>query len=302
MENEDPVYRKLQRHLNSQAVGFPATKSGAEIRILKHIFTPQEARIATFLTYRFEPVETVFERAKNSVESIEQLEESLESMEEKGGVESKIKNGKKVFCIPPLVVGMYEFQIGRLTPEFIKDFDDYTNEMKFGIEFVSTQLPQMRTIPIAKSIQPKHNVSTYDEVAMLVKNAEPPFVVMECICRKKKALLGEPCQTTDRKEVCLAFGNIAQASFGMGQVEKSKWMRRCRSLKKIKSRAWFFSHPIPNKPSSFVHAADAAAACSACRKICRNRSISGLPIFMPWWMRTHAMAAEAARSAARSER
>ena len=46
MENGDHVYRKLQRHLNSQAVGFPATKSGSEIRILKHIFTPQEAQIA----------------------------------------------------------------------------------------------------------------------------------------------------------------------------------------------------------------------------------------------------------------
>jgi len=34
------VYIKLQRHLDSQEVGLPATRSGFEIRILKHIFTP----------------------------------------------------------------------------------------------------------------------------------------------------------------------------------------------------------------------------------------------------------------------
>ena len=42
---------------------FPATRSGAEIRLLRHIFTPREAEIATFLTYKFEPLERIFERA-----------------------------------------------------------------------------------------------------------------------------------------------------------------------------------------------------------------------------------------------
>ena len=114
---------------------------------------------------------------------------------------------------------MYELQIGRITPEFIKDFDEYTNEIKFGVEFVSTKLPQMRTIPIAKSIQPKHNVSTFDEVALLIEKAEPPFAISECICRKKKGLLEEPCQVTDREETCLAFGHFANASlrYGVGR-------------------------------------------------------------------------------------
>ena len=48
---------------------------------------------------------------------------------------------------------MYEFQVKRLIPEFIKDFDEYTSDKKFGVEFLSTKLPQMRMIPIAKSIR-----------------------------------------------------------------------------------------------------------------------------------------------------
>jgi Pyruvate/2-oxoacid:ferredoxin oxidoreductase delta subunit len=216
MATGEEIYNQLQRHLDRQAVGFPATKSGAEIRILKHIFTPREAEITTCLTYKFEPLETVFERAADLVESREELAELLEQIGNKGGIETKIKDGKKVYCNAPLVVGMYEFQLGRLTPEFIKDFDEYTTDRKFGVEFLSTKLPQMRTIPIARSIQPRHDVSTFDEVRALLQHAESPFSIFECICRKKKDLLGEPCKVTDRKETCFAVADMARAVLRTG--------------------------------------------------------------------------------------
>ncbi len=211
MEKSEHVYTKLQRHLDSQAVGFPATKSGSEIRILKHIFTPIEAEIATCLTYKFEPLETVFRRAGHIVESPVKLADLLDCIEEKGGIELKIKEGEKLYCNAPLVVGMYEYQVGKLTPEFIKDFNEYISDKKFGVELLSTKLPQMRTIPIAESIQAQHNVSTFDEVAVLLQQAEAPFAIFECICRQKKSLAGEPCQVTDRKETCFAAGNMAQS-------------------------------------------------------------------------------------------
>ena len=191
MEQNDQVYIKLQKHLDSQAVGFPATKTGVEIRILKHIFTPEEAEIASLLSYKFEPLKIIYSRVEHLVESPEELEKILDRIQKKGGIEFKIKNGKKHYCNAPLVVGMYEFQLDRLTPEFIKDFNDYTSDKSFGIEFLSTELPQMRTIPVAKSIHPQHNVSTFDEVTTLLQQAEEPFVVVECICRKKKSLEGE---------------------------------------------------------------------------------------------------------------
>ena len=98
-----------------------------------------------------------------------------------------------------------------MTPEFIKDFNEYTSDKKFGVELLSTKLPQMRTIPIAESIQTQHNVSTFDEVTALLQQAEAPFAIFECICRQKKSLAGEPCQVTDRKETCFAAGNMAQS-------------------------------------------------------------------------------------------
>jgi hypothetical protein len=57
------------------------------------------------------------------VGSPEELKKILDRIQKKGGIESKIKNGKKHYCSAPLVVGMYEFQNERLTPQFIKDFN-----------------------------------------------------------------------------------------------------------------------------------------------------------------------------------
>ncbi len=210
MEQNKQVYVKLQKHLDNQAVGYPATRSRVEIKILKHIFTPDEAEIACCLSYKFEPLETIFSRAGHLVDSPEELEKCLDHIQKGGGIESKIKNGKMHYCNAPLIVGMYEFQINRLSPEFIKDFDEYTSGKDFGVAFLSTKLPQMRTIPVSKSIHPQHNVSTFDEVTTLLQQAEDPFVINECICRKKKSIKGKSCEVTDRKETCLAVGSIAQ--------------------------------------------------------------------------------------------
>lgn len=219
MEQDRQVYINLQKHLDSQAVGFPATKTGAEIRILEHIFTPIEAEIATNLSYKFEPLNKIFSRAKNLIESPEKLKSILDQIVKNGGIEVKTKNGEAYYCNAPLVVGMYEFQNERLTPEFIENFNKYTSDKTFGVEFLSTELPQMRTIPVAKSIKPEHKVSTFDEIKPLLEQSKEPFNILECICRKKKSIEGKSCKVTERKETCLAMGSMAKMviSNGLGR-------------------------------------------------------------------------------------
>ena len=78
MEQNSQVYIKLQKHLDNQAVGFPATRSGVEIKLLKHIFTPEEAEMACCLSYKFEPLETIFCRTVHLVDSLEELEKGLD--------------------------------------------------------------------------------------------------------------------------------------------------------------------------------------------------------------------------------
>lgn len=186
MDQNEKAFIKLQRHLDRQAVGFPATRSGVEIKLLKHIFSPKDAEIATCLRYRPEPLEKIFERAKHMVKAPEELAAALECIHQNCGIHSHMHDGRRMYCNIPLVIGMYEAQTCRMTPEFVEDYNQYTRDRKFGVEFLSTDLPQMRTIPVNRSISPQHRTRTFDEVTALLEFADPPIVILECICREKK--------------------------------------------------------------------------------------------------------------------
>ena len=60
------VYRALQEHLDKAPVGFPATESGIEIRILKQLFTPEEARITTKLSHMPDPLKKIYRKFKSN--------------------------------------------------------------------------------------------------------------------------------------------------------------------------------------------------------------------------------------------
>ena len=275
MEQDDKVYKDLQRHLDSQAVGFPATESGAEIRILKHIFSSRQALIATYLNFKPEPIETIFKRAKGLVESQDVLADILGDIEKKGGILSRIRGDKKYYCNAPLVVGMYELQLDRLTPEFIEDLNTYFSDRKFGIEFLSTELPQMRTIPIAKSISIKSNVSTFDEVTALLKKSNGVFAIFECLCRKKKSLQGKKCKVTDRKETCMAVGDFAQMAMDNGMGRRIELDEAISILEKNQKQGLVLQ-PSNTKQADFI--------CSCCGCCCGMLRIhKSIPKPMDFW-------------------
>jgi Na+-translocating ferredoxin:NAD+ oxidoreductase subunit B len=208
MSGNDKIYRRLQQHLDNQAIGFPATLSGADIRLLKRLFTPEEARLALFLSYEPSPLAHVAERASAAF-SAEQTEVLLDAMLQKGSIARKKKAGEKHWYLAPLVVGMYEAQDGEPSREFLADARAYMKTLSFGRSFLAVQPSQMRTIPINRSLSVEHHVSTYDAVRSIVLEASGPFVVLTCICRESHAIRKEPCKKTSRRETCLAFNHMA---------------------------------------------------------------------------------------------
>lgn len=211
---DDLPFRRLQQHLDRQPVGFPPGPDGSDIRLLKHIFTPREAEIATCLSHRPRPLEEIFTRAGHLVSSARELETHLTSMVKKGGLEFYREQGQARYANTPLVVGFYELQVNRLTPEFIRDFKAYSSGKRFGISFLSTGRSQMRTVPVNKTIVPQP-APAYHRIDALLASAPGPFVVLPCICRKKKQLQGEPCRRTGRTETCMAMGRVAQTLIEM---------------------------------------------------------------------------------------
>jgi electron transport complex protein RnfB len=216
MDTTERIYRDLQRHLDRQAIGFPATKSGAEIRILKQIFDPDEARLALHLTYKPAPLERICELAVVGGISPDQVEDRLESMVKKGGIERVERDGVRKYRTLPLVIGMYEYQLKRLTPEFLADMREYVSDRAFGLSFLSTERPQMRTIPVNKSITAEHHVATYDQIAQIINDSEGPFAILECICRKTAEMRGNPCTKTSRHETCMPIRDMARLAIENG--------------------------------------------------------------------------------------
>ena len=113
---DDDVYRGLQRHLDALPVGFPPTVSGVEIRILKHLFTPDEAALASYLSIIPEPLGRIHARIQGKMGiSLQELEGSLDTMFRKGTVLMRSDREEKCYSNAMLIVGMFELQVERLT-------------------------------------------------------------------------------------------------------------------------------------------------------------------------------------------
>lgn len=151
MINQDDVYCKLREEVNKMPVPFPETASGVELKLLKHLFTPEEAQIALNLNILPETIGRIHKRVKKSGIEITQmeLEEMLDNLVNKGAIlgggafESKGKG--KQYSLIQLAIGMFEFQVGRLTKEYVHDYEQYSKE-QFHKDMFGTKTSQMRTI------------------------------------------------------------------------------------------------------------------------------------------------------------
>jgi Fe-S-cluster-containing hydrogenase component 2 len=75
----------------------------------------------------------------------------------------------------------------------------------------------MRVVPINIEIDAQHEVRPYEDLRRTLANAKS-FQLMDCICKKERGLVGEPCKHP--MEVCMAFSNHEGAfdKFPLGRV------------------------------------------------------------------------------------
>ena len=218
MKENLKIYEVLQKHLDKMPVGFPRTKSGVELEILKHLFSPKEAKTALFLDIMPKSIDSIYRRAKQSDYTKEEVEDLLIKMVSKGSIHSFEKNGEKFYALAFLAIGMFEYQLNRLSEKFVKDFHRYVEEAYLG-EFHKIK-SQIRVIPVEKSLNPGTSVKTYNDVREIIKIYGEPIALSECICKKGKDLIGEPCQMTNLREICFAFRGGAEYYIKMGFARK----------------------------------------------------------------------------------
>lgn len=188
--------------MDNLPAGFPATESGVELRILRRLFTPEEAAFALHLTLIPEEARVVARRAKLS---IEEASRRLEEMAGKGLIFSmQARNGSTKYMASQFIVGIWEHHVNDLDVELIKDVNEYLPALVNPETW--KKAPQMRTIPVGKSISTDLAVLPYEKAEELVK-AQSKFLVAPCICRREHKMMGKGCKKPE--EMCLVFGHGA---------------------------------------------------------------------------------------------
>ena len=198
--SEEP-YHRLAEHLDGLPGGFAPSKTGAHIRLLNKLFTPEEAELATRLTLDQEDAETIAGKAGLSAAQTEKL---LGEMVMKGLIFSvQPVDGPTLYQAIPWVIGIYELQVNNLSEDLVEALNEYWSTAESREK---PWKPQLRTIPIGQSIEPTLEVLSYERVEELVE-ANDTFAVAPCICRVKEKKMGRGCDAPI--ETCLIFGDFA---------------------------------------------------------------------------------------------
>lgn len=196
------VFKKLARHLDDLPGGFPATKSGVELRILRRLFTPEEAALALKVTLMPEEPDTIAARAKLPVR---ETAERLESMAGKGLLYRFEKEGRPLrYMSAQFVIGIWEYHVNSLDKGLIEDFNEYVPYLIPPEEW--KKRPQLRTVPVERSLDPKLQAYPYENARKLVES-HTKFLEAPCICRKEHRMMDKGCDKPEGN--CLVMGGAA---------------------------------------------------------------------------------------------
>jgi Na+-translocating ferredoxin:NAD+ oxidoreductase subunit B len=199
MEN---VYERLRKKLDDLATGFPETESKVEIRILKRLFTEDEAEFFLKLSPLLEKPEDVAKRL--GLDSSDTAEK-MEKMAKKGLLFRHTKENESKYCAIPYVVGIFEFQLGTVDKELSRDMDEYF-DAGFGKTIQAFKTPVMRAIPINREIVVNWPVAPYEDAIQIIES-QKTIAITPCICRVTAKHIGRGCDKP--VEACFSFGSHA---------------------------------------------------------------------------------------------
>jgi ferredoxin len=195
------VFKQLACHLDQLPGGYPATENGLELRILKRLFSPEEAQIALALSLKPEPADVIAERIDTDAA---QLEPVLRKMSHKGLIFHRRKHDRSFFMAAQFVIGIWEYHVNSLDEGLIEDFNAYVPYL--AEQWKGQRTKQLRVVPISQSLSADMQVMAYQTAEQII-TAQSKIVVAPCICRKEQKMIGKGCDNP--QEVCLIFGSGA---------------------------------------------------------------------------------------------
>ena len=263
----ETLYRQLQERLDMYSVGFPRTESGVEIRILKKMFSEEEAALFLKMTPLLQKPAAIAEAAGRDVE---QVAEQLEEMAKKGLIFRLRKGEKVMYGASAFVVGSFEFQVGRIDKEYAQLIEDYFKE-GFLSSGMGNSYPPLRTIPVHESIEPRMAIAPYRDAREIIKS-KTRIALADCICRVQQGLLEKECDKP--VDVCLIFGSHADYYVDNGIARYIDQETALDVLKRSEAAG------LVTQPASVVNPGGMCNCCEDCCGVLRSLNLMEKPADM----------------------
>jgi electron transport complex protein RnfB len=204
LEDRAGMYGRLAEALDRLPNGFPSTPSGVEILLLKRIFSPHQASLASQLGGSMEEVDIISERLGLAAKDVGT---ELMKMARRGLVWFERQGGTPRFRLAPFVVGIYEAQLDNMDHELAHLAERYLADG--GAAGIMKPHPALhRVVPAQRALKAEW-ILPYDDVRGILLAAKT-FQARDCICRAQQDLVGRQCDFPLR--TCLTFSTIERPS------------------------------------------------------------------------------------------
>jgi Na+-translocating ferredoxin:NAD+ oxidoreductase subunit B len=220
-EMKTDIYERLADALDALPAGFTRTPSKVEIKLIKMVFTPDEALVASTLTRTLETAAEIAKRVGLPEAEVTVLLEGmipkamvradmvafqsgvagLGKVEVSAGQKPTAESVKK-YRLQSFLVGWYEAYLKNIKPEtkeFAGLFEQYVREG--GGERILSPRPGVQgVVPMRGSLTPEQlKREPYNDMDAHFQRHER-FLVIDCVCKHEKAALhGHSCNLPTRR-------------------------------------------------------------------------------------------------------
>ncbi|OGQ97989.1 MAG: 4Fe-4S ferredoxin [Deltaproteobacteria bacterium RIFOXYD12_FULL_57_12] len=207
----DQEYHFLQERICQKIQGNPA--SPTLMKILRLLFSPEDARLASRLPHNLTPVEALTD---NLGIPLAELNDRLTEMAQRGVVFDLEYNGRRYVTLPPVVIGFFELVFMRTRPdlpmqELAHLFEQYFTENNGALAHSVWQgQTQLARAYVREETIPENTTEVLDwERATHIISSATAISVSICQCLHTAQHHGKGCDKPT--EVCLSFNYAAES-------------------------------------------------------------------------------------------
>jgi Pyruvate/2-oxoacid:ferredoxin oxidoreductase delta subunit len=272
-EKSIDIYERLATALEALPHGFPRTKSGVEIKLIKMAFTPEEVGLASQLTRFPETAAEIATRVGRDEVEVTALLESLvprglvslnsPAGTAGGGVLDQTVQGEKKYRLRPFLVGWYEASMRRLDKEFAELFEQFVIEGG-GERIFSPRPGVLGVVPVRGSLSLKQMAEAEPHLDIDAHfERHERFLVIECVCRREAEILkGHSCEKPMKR--CGSVGLPPQTPLGETVLDREEASKLLTELgKQGHVNLAFYGFTMFADAPQFVGTCNCCACCCA---------------------------------------